>query len=154
MSLNDCLGRLPVEVWQMAFDHLGQADLLNLRSVNSALSAIAQPILYRYGLLTKLGLHFPGAPVPFPFTNLFEFGQVSLQQSELDRIVRNLRRLEISTHKSRSCSTVFKGLWPEAQQLHADVLCFQVEQVPETTLRPGKDHSSPNASYTLSTTTA
>lgn len=136
MSVNDRLGRLPVEVWQMAFEHLSQTDLFNLRSVNSALGAIASPFLYRYGLLTKLGLHFPGAPHPYPFTDLPELGHIALRKSDLDRIVHNLRRLEIPTHKSKSCSTVFKGVWPEGLRLNADVLSLEVEQIPEAALRP------------------
>lgn len=135
MTVDRRLGRLPVEIWQMAFDHLDQSDLFSLRGVNSSIDSIARPLLYRYGQFTRLGLHFPGAPNLYPFTSLPELNQVALEAAELDKLARNLRRIEIQPHKNESCSTVFKGLWPKAVQLAADVLWFAVEHAPEERLQ-------------------
>lgn len=122
--------QLPAEVWLMVFDFLGRHDITSVCGVNRAFRSIARPLLYRFATFSRLGLHFPNAVNPYPFTDLTEIGQFALPSVKLNRIASDLRRLEMRLHEMRDCNT-FEMLCPEARKITVDVLWLEVVRWPE-----------------------
>lgn len=123
---------LPNEVWLNVLGHLGRHDLASISRSNKALRELARPLFYKFATFSRVGLHFPNAPNPYPFTDLPEFGQVALPREERKRIVADLRRLEVRPHTLDDCS-MFKFM--SRQSLHVNLDVLWIEMVPYNTER-------------------
>lgn len=95
--------KLPAEVLLCVFCHLRRHDLAQVCKVNSYFRQLARPLFYRFGTFTKFGLHFPGAPNPYPYLDIPELGVERLSPEEITRISSNLREVDVWQHSPSDC---------------------------------------------------
>lgn len=96
--------QLPAELLLSAVSHLRRHDLAQVCKANSYIRSLARPLFYRFGTITKFGLHFPGAPSPYPFLDLPELGYASLSSDTLERITSCLRQVDLPTYTASDCA--------------------------------------------------
>ncbi|EJT45913.1 hypothetical protein A1Q1_05638 [Trichosporon asahii var. asahii CBS 2479] len=116
--------KLPAELLLSVFSHLRRHDLAQVCKANSYLRSLARPLFYHFGTLTKFGLHFPGAPSPYPFLDLPELGHASFSSDALERLSADLRAIDLPAHLPSDCAA-YRNLKMEDLPCHPEVLRIQ-----------------------------
>lgn len=96
---------LPPELLLEIFAHLSHEDMRTIFRVNSHFRRIAQPYAYRYGTMTKFGLHFPNAAHPLPFYDDPDPQAVKTTTEKRDWIAKQLQRIDIVPHSELDCAS-------------------------------------------------
>ncbi|EKD02275.1 hypothetical protein A1Q2_03422 [Trichosporon asahii var. asahii CBS 8904] len=121
--------KLPVELWDLVCDKLGREDLAQLRGVSKFFLSFTRPFFYRFGTFSRLGVHFPYAPTPYPSLDLPELGNARLCGEERQRLLNGIRRLELMKHTTQACNA-FYGLGGEMliRKSKVDVLYIELHK--------------------------
>lgn len=110
----------------MILDGLERHDLARVCQTCSVLRDLARPMFYKAATFSKFGLHFPGAPAPYPFLRMPEFGNEPLKKDQLQRLVDGIWRLKVPWHSVRDCAAFTSWRIPEYDFDHVDVLYLEM----------------------------
>lgn len=104
MAGTSTVPKLPAELLLSVCSQLRRHDLAQVCQANSYLRALTRPLFYRFSTYTKFGLHFPGAPSPYPYLDIPGITVNRLDGLELDRIASNIEELKIPSHLPSDCA--------------------------------------------------
>lgn len=121
---------LPAELLVLAFSHLRRDDLAQVCQANSHLRRLARPLLYRFGTYSQFGLHFPGAPNPYPFADRPESDTARLDESELRKLGSQISELSILVHHPSECAS-FSALDSETSSIPTEVEVLRIDCAPD-----------------------
>ncbi|EKD04901.1 hypothetical protein A1Q2_00847 [Trichosporon asahii var. asahii CBS 8904] len=105
MASTTTLPSLPAELLLEIFLHLPHEDTRTFLRINSHFRRIAQPYAYRYGTMTKFGLHFPGAAHPYPFCDDPNPEALKITEKKREWIASQLERIDVVPHSELDCAS-------------------------------------------------
>ena len=110
MSATSIAPKLPGELLLSAtLSHLRRHDLAQVCKANSYPRSIARPLFYQFCALTKFGLYFPGASIPYPFLDVPEAGVTELDASTRGHLVFRIKKIASLPHTPSECA-IFRTL--------------------------------------------
>lgn len=110
------LHSLPAEILLEIFGHLPHEDTRTFLQVNSYFRRIAQPHAYRHGIMTKFGLHFPGATHPYPFSD------EAVTKEKRAWIAKQVQLVDVVPHSELECTSAGSLLRHPPSPFALDVL--------------------------------